>query len=64
MSLRTVKTWGMAPVDGAPLVALRLVFAVLVLLSTVRFAAYGWIEAQVVNPQVTFPSLRVCPARA
>ena len=61
MSLRTVKTWGMAPVDGAPLVALRLVFAVLVLLSTVRFAAYGWIEDQVVNPQVTFPFIAGLP---
>lgn len=61
MSLRTVKAWGMAPVDGAPIVALRLVFAVLVLLSTVRFAAYGWIEAQVVDPQVTFPFLTGLP---
>ena len=41
--------------DGAPIVALRLIFAVLVLFSTVRFAAYGWIEAQVVNPEVAFP---------
>lgn len=55
MNWSAVKNWGFSPVDGAPLVALRLVFAALVLFSTVRFAAYGWIETQIVDPQITFP---------
>ena len=55
MNWSAAKNWGFSPVDGAPLVALRLVFAALVLFSTVRFASYGWIESQIVDPEVTFP---------
>lgn len=55
MDLTAVKKWGLTPVDGAPLVALRLVFAGLILFNTVRFVGYGWVETQVVDPLVTFP---------
>ena len=52
---QTAKEKGLSPVDGAPLVALRLVFAGLILFSTLRFIASGWVESQVVHPLVAFP---------
>ena len=52
---QTAKEKGLSPVDGAPLVALRLVFAGLILFSTLRFIASGWVESQVVQPLVAFP---------
>jgi len=55
MWFKTAKEWGITPVDGAPLVALRLVFAGLILFSTLRFIGSGWVEAQVVEPLVAFP---------
>ncbi|MDE0871463.1 MAG: HTTM domain-containing protein [Flavobacteriales bacterium] len=42
-------------VDAAPLVTLRRFFAALVLLSTLRFIANGWVVDQIIDPVFTFP---------
>lgn len=42
-------------VDSAPIVTLRRIFGVLVVFSTVRFMLYGWVDCQIVDPQISFP---------
>jgi vitamin K-dependent gamma-carboxylase len=42
------------PVDGAGLAAFRALFGAVLLYSTVRFAAYGWIDELLIAPQYHF----------
>ena len=43
------------PVDGASLAAFRVLFAALLVIGTLRFAARGWIAAMYIDPAYHFP---------
>lgn len=49
-----IGTWLTEEVSGAPLVVFRILFAVMMLFSIIRFAANGWIDALYVKPSFFF----------
>lgn len=50
-----MKAWLNRPVHLAPLAVFRILFGALALYSTLRFAAYGWIETLYIDPTLLFP---------
>ncbi len=46
--------WMTDPVSIAPLVTLRIGFGTLMLISTIRFVAMGWVEDHFISPQLHF----------
>jgi vitamin K-dependent gamma-carboxylase len=52
-----LRAWLSRPVDVASIHAFRRLFALLLLASTIRFAARGWIAAVYVDPQIHYPFL-------
>src|SRR5690242_7074680 len=49
-----LRRWLGEPVDAASCVALRALFGAVMLLSTLRFAANGWIDAFYIAPRYHF----------
>ena len=52
--LSQLQHWLVAPVSAAPLATFRIIFGALMLVSTVRFMALGWIEDHFVQPSFHF----------
>lgn len=50
----SIKNWLHAPVSAAPLAVFRMVFGLLMLGSTLRFWAFGWIEDHYLDSKVQF----------
>jgi hypothetical protein len=49
-----LSAWLNAPVSIAPLVGLRMAFGLLMLISTIRFVALGWVDAHFIEPAMHF----------
>ncbi len=53
-SIRQIRNWLETPVHIAPLITLRVVIGALLLFSTVRFVALGWVDDHYVRPLFHF----------
>ncbi|MFT4735285.1 MAG: hypothetical protein ACI9K1_002246, partial [Arcticibacterium sp.] len=42
------------PTEAAPLAVFRILFGLVMLVSLIRFSAYGWIEKLYIQPQMHF----------
>ena len=65
---RKFRQWLEAPVSVAPLAVFRMIFGALMLVSTLRFMALGWVDEHFVATRLrlgrgTAAPLDVCPAR-
>ena len=50
----TTKNWLSSPISIAPLVTLRILFGAMMVVSTVRFLAMGWVKDHYLDAKVTF----------
>ena len=55
MGIKSTKLYLLKPVHLAPLAVFRMAFGFLMLASTLRFIAKGWVQTMYIQPKVFFP---------
>ncbi|WP_420316940.1 HTTM domain-containing protein [Ekhidna sp.] len=54
LSYRSIINYLEQPISIAPLVVFRIAFGLLMLFSTIRYMAMGWVDTQLINPSLHF----------